>query len=185
MSTQWPTLRSIFDVSQEVATQRILLAVDESVWDAVRIPKHLREQAAEKLAKTLDAFLSTSLTGLVGKALEGYRELARYADDMDHEVENLELIIASEHEPYVDLRVEGLPPHPVKFPLSVTLKFSGATLVISRGRVMSMRTGRCSVAGTLHCEALELYKRPITPFKVRSEFPFSDGIPITRTLNPR
>src|SRR6478735_6545244 len=102
MNNQWPTLRSIFDVSQEVATQRILLAVDESVWDSVQIPKRFREQAAEKIAKTLDAFLSTSVTGLVGTALEGYRERARYADDMDHEVKNLELTIASEHEPYVD-----------------------------------------------------------------------------------
>lgn len=183
MTAQWPTLRSIFDVAEDVAAQRILSAIDESVWDSMRIPKRFREEAAARIAKTLDACLSTSLTGLVGNALEGYRELGQYADDMDHEVTNLELTIASEHEPHVDLRVEGLPPHPVKFPLSVTLKFSDATLIISRGRVMSMRTGRCFVSGTLYCETLELYKRPVTPFKVRNEFPFGDGITIAGALN--
>ncbi len=183
MTAQWPTLRSIFDVSEEVATQRILSAVDESVWESVQVPKRFRVQAAAKVAKTLDACLSTSLTGLVGTALEGYRDLARYADDMDHQVDNLELTIVSEHEPYVDLRVDGLPPQPVRFSLSVSLQFSGATLMISGGRVMSMRTGRCSVSGTLNCESVELYRRPVTVFKVRSEFQFGDGIPIGASLH--
>ena len=183
MNNQWPTLRSIFDVSDDVAAQRIASAIDESVWESIKIPKRLRVEAAAKIAKTLDAFLSTSLTGLVGKALENYRELARYADDMDHEVRDVELTIASEHEPYVDLRVEGQPPHPVKFPLTVTLKFSGATLIISRGRVMSMRTGRCFVSGTLYCEKAELQTRTVTPFKVRNEFPFGEGIPITAAFH--
>jgi hypothetical protein len=180
MIDQSQTLRSIFNVTEDVAKARILTAVDASVWDTVRIPPRLREGAAEKIAKTLDAFLSTSVTGLVSGALEGYRELAKYADGRNHVVEDLDLTIESEHQPHVDLRMSGAPKQLVKFPLAVSIHFSGATLVISHNRVMAMKTGQCTASGTLHCEKLELFKRPVSPLKIRNEIQFGDGILIRR-----
>ncbi len=178
MIDQSPTLRSILNVSHDEATRRIVAAVDESVWESVQIPKRLRHRAARKIAATLDAFLSTSVTGLVSGALEGCRELATYADGKDHDVDNFELSVASEHEPSVDLKVNGLTPQTLTFPVAVSIQFSGATLVICRGRVMAMKTGRCVVSGTLNCENVELFKRPESPFKIRSELQFGAGIPI-------
>ena len=178
MRDQSSTLRSILNVSHDEATRRIVAAVDESVWESVQIPKRLRAGAARKIAATLDAFLSTSVTGLVSGALEGCRELARYADGTDHAVDNFELSVVSEHEPSVDLRMDGLRPKTLTFPVAVSIRFSGATLVISRGRVMAMKTGRCVASGTLNCENVELFKRPESPFKMRSEMQFGAGIPI-------
>jgi hypothetical protein len=178
MIDQASTLRSILNVSHAEATRHIVEAVDESVWESLQIPKRLRERAAKRIAATLDAFLSTSVSGLVSGALAGCRELAMYADDRDHEVDEFELSVASEHEPSVDLKVNGFTPQTVTFPVAVSIKFSGATLVIRRGRVMAMRTGRCVVAGTLHCEEVELFKRAESPFKIRSDMQFGEGIPI-------
>lgn len=177
MTEQAPTLRTLFDVSERVATPVIAEAIDESVWEIVGIPPRLRVTAAAKIAKALDAFLSTSLLGLVSASLEGNRELATYADDRDHEVK-IDLSITSAHEPYVHLRVAGLEPQAVTFPLSVALRFSGATLVISGNRVMSMKPGRCLASGTLYCEELVVFERPQAPFKLRNEIPFGDGLPI-------
>lgn len=183
MIDQSPTLRTILTVSEEAAQARIAEAVEDSVWDSVGIPRRLRERAAGKIAATLDAFLSTSVIALVSGALKSYSELARYADGKDHEVDELELSIESEHEPHVELRVNGLASHVVKFPLAVSLHFSGATLVITRGRVMAMKTGRCIASGTLYCEALELFTRPASLFKIRRSIQFGEGIPILRTPN--
>ncbi len=168
----------IFDLSEDTATARFLAAIDESVWESVQIPRRHRAAAARKIAKTLDAFLSTSLTGLVSAALENYRELVRYADGKDHTVATSLLRIESEHEPYVDLRVMGLDPTPVRFPLSVSLEFSSATLIISRDRLVAMRTGTCVASGTLRCESAEVFSRPAAPLRMRSELQFNDGIPL-------
>jgi hypothetical protein len=178
-----PTLRAIFNVSEDAAKTRILTAVDAKVWDGVRIPPRLREDAAGKIAATLDAFLSTSVLGLVSSALESHRELAKYADGKDHEVDKIDLSIESEHEPHVELKTSGRPPQSVRFSLVVSIEFSGATLVISRNRVKAMKTGRCIVSGTLQCEKLELFRRPSSPFKLRNEIQFGEGIPIHRSPN--
>ena len=174
-----PTLRSIFNVSADDAKARILSAVDAPVWDGVGIPRRLRADAAEKVAATLDAFLSTSVVVLVSGALASYDELARYADDKDHE-HKLDLSIESDHEPQVELRVKGLPSQSVTFPLTVTIEFQGATLIIRRNRVMSMKTGRCIASGTLNCENVEVFTRPASPFKIHNEIQFGEGIPIRR-----
>jgi hypothetical protein len=114
----------------------------------------------------------------VSGALQGCRELARYADGNDHEVDEFELSIVSEHEPSVDLKMNGLAPQTVTFPVAVSIQFSGATLVIRRGRLMAMRPGRCVVSGTLRCEEIELFKRAESPFKIHSAMQFGEGIPI-------
>ena len=165
-------------MSLSEATPRIVDAIDESVWERIDIPPRLRTSAARKIAATLDAFLSTSLSGLVSSALEGCPALARYADDRDHEVTGFELTVASEHAPSVDLKMNGLAPQTVTFPVAVSMQFSGATLVIRGGRVMAMRTGRCVVSGTLNCGNVELFKRTDSPFKLRSEMQFGGGVPI-------
>jgi hypothetical protein len=178
MTDQFPTLRAILDVSERAATQALVAVIDESVWDTVQIPRRLRAGAAAKIAKTLDAFLSTSVLGLVAGALADYPGLAKYADGRDHVVDRFDLSIESVHKPHVDLRVSGLPPLPVTFPVTVSLQFSNATLVISGNRLMIMKPGSCIAAGTLYCEGVELFKRPLSPFKLRHEMLFDAGIPI-------
>ncbi|MEO8335756.1 MAG: hypothetical protein ABI664_12340 [bacterium] len=182
MTDQSSTLRAIFNLSEAAATQGIVAAVDESVWESVLIPRRLRARAAAKIAKTLDAFLSTSISGVVGGALEDHRGLARYADDMHHEVEKFVVSIESEHEPSVDLRMTGSASQTVRFPLIVSFDFSAARLTISNNRVMAMKPGPCVVAGTLMCEEVEIFNRPAAPFKLRHEMLFGDGIPIHGTV---
>jgi hypothetical protein len=178
MTDQYPTLRTILDITESAATQALVAAIDESVWDTVQIPRRIRAGAAAKIAKTLDAFLSTSVLGLVTGALGDYPGLAKYADGRNYMVDKLALSIESEHEPHVDLRVSGLPPLPVTFPVTVSLQFSSATLVISGNRVMTMRPGPCVAAGTLYCGEVELFNRPASPLKLRHEMLFDAGIPI-------
>lgn len=93
-------------------------------------------------------------------------------------LKNFGFSLDSEHNPYVELRVTGLPPQKVNFPLTLSLKFSGATLVVRKKRIMSLNAGTCTASGTLCCEKVELFKRPLTPVRISSDIPFGAGIPI-------
>lgn len=173
-----PTLRSLFDIDDDVAKRGIFEAVDATVWDNVAIPRSFREAAAEKVAGALDGLLAVPLSDMLANAFNGCRELRTYADGKEHEVEQFDFSVESAHAPYVELKVAGLPPQRVHFPVTVSLEFSGAILVIRDNRVMSIKAGTCTAAGTLCCEKIELAKRASSPFRFPGELGFGHGIPL-------
>ncbi|MEP6732324.1 MAG: hypothetical protein ABJE10_16885 [bacterium] len=172
------TLRSLFDVNDQDAKRVIFDAVDGSVWDQVAIPRSLREAAAEKVAGTLNALLATPLSDTVANAFNGYTKLAKYADDQDHDVAEGDFSIESEHTPYVELKVTGLPAKEIKFPLTLSLNFSAVVLVIKKSHIVALRAGTCTASGKLSCEKIQLYERELKPVKLPGELPFGIGIRI-------
>lgn len=178
MADNAPTLESLFTVDKHVAKQCIFNAVDASIWDKVTIPRFFREAAAEKVAGRLDDLLAVSLPDLVASAFNGCRDFTKYADNAPHEVKNCGFSLESKHTPYVELRVTGLPPQHVNFPVTLSLEFSGATLRIDKSRVMSLSGGDCTASGTLCCEKLELFKRPLEPVRLPGTLSFGEGVPI-------
>ena len=178
MADDSPTLQSLFTVDKKVAKKCIFDAVDASVWDKVTIPRFFREAAAEKVAGKLDDLLAVPLSDMLASAFNGCRDFTKYADGKDHDVENFGFTLESEHNPYVELEVSGLPPQTVHFPVTLSLEFSGATLCIVRNRVMSLSGGDCTASGTLCCEKLELFKRPLKPVPLPGKISFGQGVPI-------
>jgi hypothetical protein len=178
MSDESPTLRSLFAVDQQVARRCIFDAVDHTVWDGVRIPRIFREAAAEKVAGTLETLLAVPLGDMVAGAFNGYRGLSKYADGGDHEVDKFEFAVESEHTPYVELQVTGFPAQRVTFPVTLSLNFSGVTLVIRNSHLTALKAGTCSATGKLCCEKLELFVRPTTPVRIPGEIPLGDGVRI-------
>jgi hypothetical protein len=178
MADDAPTLDSLFSVDKNVAKQCIFNAVDASIWDNVTIPRFFREAAAEKVAGKLDDLLAVPLADLLANAFNGCRDFTKYADNAPHDVKNFGFSLESEHEPYVELRVTGLPPQKVKFPVTLSLEFSGATLHIDKSRVMSLSGGDCTASGTLCCEKLELSKLPLEPVRLPGTISFGEGVPI-------
>ncbi len=178
MADDSPTLQSLFAVDRAAARKGILKAVDATVWDRVTIPRFFREAAAEKVAGQLDDLLAVPLSDMLASAFNGYRDFTKYADDAPHEVPNLGFSLESEHIPYVELRVTGLPPQKVTFPVTLSLEFSGATLHIAKNRVMSLDSGTCTASGKLCCEKVELFARPLTPVRIPGTISFGDGVAI-------
>jgi hypothetical protein len=184
MSEESPTLRSLFDVQEQVAKQRIFEAVDSTVWDRIAIPRTLREAAAEKVAGTLDTLLAVSLGEVVATAFNAYRRYGEYADEKryphgkDYEVEEGKFSIESEHTPHVELKVTGLPPQRLEFPVTLALEFSAARLVIRDGKFMALKAGSCIASGKVCCEKVQLFERPSAPVKLPGEIRFGDGIKI-------
>ena len=178
MADDAQTLKSLFTVDTQVAKRCIFNAVDAGVWDSVTIPRFFREAAAEKVAGKLDALLALPLSDMLASAFNGCREFTKYADGKSHDVKNFGFSLESEHNPYVELKVSGLPTQEVHFPVTLSLEFSGATLHLDKNRVMSLSGGDCKASGTLCCEKLELFKRPHEAVRLPGTFSFGNGVPI-------
>jgi hypothetical protein len=184
MSDESPTLRSLFDVQNDVAKRRIFEAVDSSVWDRIALPRLLREAAAEKVAGTLDKLLAVPLGEVVATAFNSYRRYGEYADEKryphgkDYEVEEGKFSIESEHTPHVELQLAGMPAQRLDFPLTLALEFDAARLVIRDGKFMALKAGSCIASGKLCCEKVELFERPSAPVKFPGEIRFGEGIRI-------
>jgi hypothetical protein len=178
MADDEPTLKSLFTVDTKVAKQCIFNAVDASVWDNVTIPRVFREAAAEKVAGKLDDLLAVPLSDMLAAAFNGCSDFAKYGDGKRHDVKHFGFSLESEHEPYVELKVTGLPPQEVHFPVKLSLEFSGATLLVDKGRVLSLSGGDCKASGTLCCEKLELFKRPLEPVRLPGTISFGAGVPV-------
>lgn len=181
MADDAPTLESLFALDRNDAKKRIFDAVDADVWEGVTIPRFFREAAAEKVAGKLDAVLAEPLSDLLASAFNGCRDFAKYGDGAPHEVKGFGFSLESEHTPYVELRVTGLPPQKVRFPVTLSIEFSGATLHIDKSRVMSLSGGNCTASGTLCCEKIQLFKRALEPVRLPGLISFGEGVSIPFT----
>lgn len=178
MSDDLPTLRSIFPVDDDAAKRGIVNAVDGAVWDTLHIPRRFREAAAAKITGKINALLGVAMGDILAGALSSYRKFGQYADGKDHDVDQCEFSIESKHAPHVELEITNFPTQRVTFPVTLSLEFSGATLVIRNSRLMALRSGACSASGKLCCEKVELFKRPTSPLTLPGEIRFGKGLQI-------
>lgn len=170
------TLKTFFAVSARDAKAKIADVVDSEKWDKVRIPRVLRVAAAGKVAGQLDALLNVSLVDIIGDAFKTYQRLGEYARAHDLTRNELGFKIESKHTPFVRMAVFDLPGVNIEFPVTLSLDFSGASLVVHDGRVISLQTGTCTGSGSLACEKTELWKHHMSPVRLPGEIHFGDGI---------
>lgn len=170
------TLNSFFAFTARDAKARIAEAVDSEKWEKVHIPRVLRAAAAGRVAGLLDTLLNVSVVDIIRDAFAAYERLGEYARAHELTRDEVRFSIKSEHVPFVKVSVLGLPAQKIEFPVTLSLDFTGATLVVHDGRVMSLRTGTCTGSGTLSCEKVELCKPRTAPLRLPGEIHFGDGI---------
>ena len=178
------TLQTIFSVTHDEATNRILEAVDKNVWKELGVPQWLWKTAAGKVAGKLDALLGVPLPNVLCGAFNTYRDFRAYRDELkypggrDYEVEKGEFAIESEHVPTVKLVMSGLSPRELRFPVTLTMTFTGAKVIIRDKHFQGIRTGACTASGKVCYESVELLKRATSPLALPGLIRFGDGIPI-------
>ena len=178
------TLQTIFSVTHDEATTRVLEAVDKKVWSELGVPQWLWKTAAGKIADKLDALLGIPLPDVLCGAFNTYREFRAYTDeakyprDKELEVEKGEFSVESEHTPTVKLVVSGYAPRELKFPIMLSITFTGAKIVIRDKRFQAIKTGACTASGKLYCEKIEMLKRETAPLVLPGIIRFGTGIPI-------
>lgn len=184
MSDQLLTLRTIFSVTHDEATNQILEGVKGKIWEDVSLPRWLWKAAAGKVAGALDGILALPLGDILCAGWNTHRKYEKYTDSKrypagnEYEEDEGPFSIDSEHTPHVQLMVNGVEKGDVKFPITLKLDFSGARLVIGNGRFQALKPGTCTASGKLCCETAVLKELKSSPLVLPGIIRFGDGVPI-------
>lgn len=81
-------------------------------------------------------------------------------------IELVEHTVKSEHQPYIEISVKGLPPKKINFLLSILCNLKGFILKIKGGEIREIQTGNCEVEGSFKYEDLTLAKKNFVPVKL-------------------
>jgi hypothetical protein len=165
----------------ETATVRDLLFADTPVAPTDQLAESLREHgtvrslvtrfpglttAAEReVATQTDGLLSLNLFDLAAEGWKRYaalKDAARRTRDAPITEEIVALVthrIASRHHPSVEVFVDGKSVGTVEIELTVTFEMAGVLAVVREGRLTAIKSGRCTVTGTLAIQRIEAAKR--------------------------
>jgi hypothetical protein len=184
MTEPTPNLQTIFRVTHDEATTAILKGVDKKTWADVAIPEFLLKAAAAKISDAVGQVLSTPLSDVLCGAWNAYRRYCKYADrnlfpaGVENEEVEEHFSIDSEHTPHIDLGINGTVRATVSFPITLTLTFDSAVIVVRNGRFVAIKTGRCTAAGKICCESAVLKELESKPLVLPGVIAFGRGIPI-------
>jgi len=74
--------------------------------------------------------------------------------------------ITSEHRPYVDIVVEGVPLARLVFPVKVEFRLEGVILRVNQGRITDILAGTVKVKGTLKFGDFVLFDKALEPISI-------------------
>lgn len=142
----------------------------------------LTATAEHQIAGATDELLSLNLADVAAQGWKKYVALDKAArstvDSPATEVVTLlRHSIVSSHHPTVDVTFDGTPVATINIDLELTFTIAGAKAVIRRGRLMEIRIGTCTVAGSLAVQQVSVVKRQhefVLPGIIR----FGEGIPL-------
>ena len=168
-------------VLNETATIRDLLFGGLPVEPADEIAKSLREHGTigslvagfpgltaaveHQVATATDGLLSLNLADVAAagwKKYDALRQAARRTRDAPTTEEIVALAthrIESSHRPTVELSIDGRTIATIKIALQVAFNMSGVLAVVRQGRLTAIRSGTCTVAGSLAVQQIPITKR--------------------------
>jgi hypothetical protein len=138
----------------------------------------VRRRVPECLRALLDVDAADIFIGAWNKSreLRKYRDPARYPPDQVILVPLARHKITSTHDPFLDVKVDGLDMGRVKFRVQIELTLHGAELKIKAGRILQIRTGRCDGTGTIACEGVVLGRIEGKVLTVPGTIDLGDGV---------
>ena len=178
------TLAAAFRVTHDEATNAIIKAAEERPWQELGLPKWLWKGAAGKVAGHLNELLATPIQDVLCGAWKSWRKYEKYTDPTryppgkEFEEHEGQFTLKTEHTPRLELQVNGKPGVSLKFPLVLTLEFSGVTFVIRDARFRAVKPGTCTASGKLCCEKIPIKEFHKRTWALPGLIAFESGIPI-------
>lgn len=86
-------------------------------------------------------------------------------------IELVDHTIKSEHHPYIEIVVKGIPPKKIEFLVIVQFNLKGFILNIKNGVIKKIQTGSCEVEGYFKYQDLILAKKNLSSFKLPGIMP--------------
>jgi hypothetical protein len=143
-----------------------------------------KPQAAEiagKVADLLDVGIVEDVLIRVwnkGKLFQKYLNKEAYRPEDTVEVALADHTVRSNHEPHIQILLDGIELPPIRFDVNVTLTVSGAILDIQDGKITRLRTGKVSGKGELKYEGFLLASEKFKPIPLPGDKKFKEPIPI-------
>lgn len=145
-------------------------------------PMHAAE-AERQIAAATDGLLSLNLADVAAEGWKKYVALnkaARSTLDSPSTTEVVTLVthkIESSHHPTVDVTLDGTPLATINIDLQLCFTMAAVSAVIQRGRLMEIRTGTCTVTGSLTVQRISVAKKE-RKFALPGAIRLLEGIPL-------
>jgi hypothetical protein len=182
------TLNQIFS-SEELSQERMASVESCKKMSSVRarILKEARVKwpiAFEIIVEKIADILDVSIPGIMVGAWNKYKILVKYADSEKYPPNETFLVpmaehtVKSEHNPYIEILINGKPVGEINFNITVSLILKGIILKVQGGKVKAINTGTCKGKGTLKCENIVILEKETRSISLPGSIDLGEGIPI-------
>jgi len=126
----------------------------------------------EGISKAVQDALDIPVTDVVIGAWQRARDLRAALETTRESPEATALVpllshaITSEHRPYVDIVVEGVPLARLVFPVKVEFRLEGVVVRVRQGQIADILAGSIKVQGTLKFGDFVLFERALAPISI-------------------
>ena len=126
----------------------------------------------EGISKAVQDALDIPVTDVVIGAWQRARDLRAALETTRESAEATALVpllshaITSEHRPYVDIVVEGVPLARLVFPVKVEFRLEGVVVRVRQGQIADILAGSIQVKGTLKFGDFVLFERALAPISI-------------------
>ena len=177
MSKDNPTLQDLFVPStadRHIPELKHAVAQHSKTlkWDA------LEDVLADKVLQMLDV----PLLGVLLSAWKKYRDVKQIAGSEDHSArEKVPLArhtLNSEHHPYLEIRLKGVPVETIHFTVIVDLVLEGFVLTIQDRKITAVETGRIKGQGSLALETSVVLEKDFGSIQLPGRIALGEGVPL-------
>ena len=126
----------------------------------------------EGISKAVQDALDIPVTDVVIGAWQRARDLRAALETTRESAEATALVpllshaITSEHRPYVDIVVEGVPLARLVFPVKVEFRLEGVVVRVRQGQIADILAGSIQVKGTLKFGDFVLFEKALAPISI-------------------
>lgn len=176
MSSENPTLQDLFAPSKSDSRMpELKRAVAEHSkmikWDAVE----------EVLAGKVLEMLNVPLLGVLLSAWKKYRDVKQLANADASKKQKVSLAqhtLTSEHHPYLEIRLKGVPVERLNFTVMAELVLDGFLLTIQDRKITVVETGSMTGQGSLALEGSVILKKDFGSIHLPGTINLGEGIPV-------
>ena len=154
------------DAAETLAGEILSPGGDQNLGRALaHLSETTRKAAAQEAATTMAALLKVDLIGVLVRGWREHRDIVSAARRTLAAPGSTELVSMSTHEvtldqrPSVSVLVDGQPVATLRLGLSIVFDVNALLLVISDGRLVAVRSGRCEITATLAVQDTDLLVR--------------------------
>jgi hypothetical protein len=185
---QAATLSQFFSLTKEVCLEKMAEVQSEGNTD---LKKKLEKMARikwsvvlEHVVDNLPGMLNTPIPNIVAKAWCGYKELLKYRDQTMYPPDQTFLLpmekhtVKSDHNPSLDICINGQQIGTIGFTVSVSLLLEGLILKIQDAKIKEVHIGKCSGEGSIMCESLVIIQKKSPDISLPGSWNLGEGVAI-------